>query len=135
MIVALQPIRATASRIVIPVRDYREALDFYSRLLMTEGTPVSEGRTYFDLGGVTLCIYHPLSDGDEAVGVLSTPVYLSVDDISMSHANATQAEAADLGCIERRPWGERSFYCRDPSGNRLCFVENNSMFRGEFFVE
>lgn len=29
-----------------------------------------------------------------------------------------------------RPWGERSFYCRDPFGNGLCFVDEKTLFTG-----
>ena len=29
-----------------------------------------------------------------------------------------------------RNWGERSFYCLDPDGNRLCFVEETPLFLG-----
>ena len=27
------------------------------------------------------------------------------------------------GAIEWRPWGERSFYAKDPLGNKICFVD------------
>jgi uncharacterized glyoxalase superfamily protein PhnB len=33
--------------------------------------------------------------------------------------------------IEIRPWGERSFYARDPFGNPLCFVDETTLFTGE----
>jgi len=32
--------------------------------------------------------------------------------------------------IETQPWGERSFYCTDPFGNKLCFVEEGTTFTG-----
>ena len=32
--------------------------------------------------------------------------------------------------IETRPWGERSFYCLDPDGNQLCFVDDSTLFLG-----
>lgn len=128
-------IQASMQRVVVPVRDYFASLSFYSELFKIEGKPVSGGRTYFDLGGVILCVYHPESDGDDPTGPLSVPVYLTVADIENAHANARAAKAGDLSPVERRPWGERSFYCNDPSDNRLCFVEDRSMFRGEFFVD
>lgn len=130
-----QPLKASVQRVVVPVQDYALALHFYSKLFHATSTPVSEGRTYFDLGGINLCVYHPESDGDEPVGQLSTPVYLTVDDVDLAYENAAQAGANGIEPVERRPWGERSFYCFDPSGNRLCFVEDRSMFRGEFYVE
>ena len=30
--------------------------------------------------------------------------------------------------IETQPWGERSFYCADPFGNKLCFVDDQTLF-------
>jgi hypothetical protein len=35
-----------------------------------------------------------------------------------------------MGRIERRPWGERSFYVHDPFGNPLCFVDSSTIFLG-----
>jgi uncharacterized glyoxalase superfamily protein PhnB len=32
--------------------------------------------------------------------------------------------------IETRAWGERSFYCLDPDSNRLCFVDDSTLFLG-----
>jgi uncharacterized glyoxalase superfamily protein PhnB len=29
--------------------------------------------------------------------------------------------------IETQPWGERSFYCKDPFGNKLCFVAADTL--------
>jgi len=34
------------------------------------------------------------------------------------------------GEIVTRPWGERSFYCDDPWGNGLCFVDEKTLFTG-----
>ena len=32
--------------------------------------------------------------------------------------------------IAQRPWGERSFYGLDPSGNPVCFVDDTTLYRG-----
>ena len=32
--------------------------------------------------------------------------------------------------IETRPWGERSFYGVDPSGNPICFVDDQTLYTG-----
>ena len=48
----------------------------------------------------------------------------------------TKARARNAGCswlddrIRKRPWGEKSFYLRDPFGNPLCFVDENTAFTG-----
>jgi len=52
------------------------------------------------------------------------------DDLDSAHQRATEARARELTTIERRPWGERSFYCVDPDGNRLCFVDDATLFLG-----
>ncbi len=51
--------------------------------------------------------------------------------------------ARALNCLERedihdasgggivvRPWGEHSFYAKDPWGNPLCFVEEGTVYTG-----
>jgi glyoxalase/bleomycin resistance protein/dioxygenase superfamily protein len=43
---------------------------------------------------------------------------------------AADAGAGDVSEIELHPWGERSFYCLDPDGNRLCFVDAATLFLG-----
>ena len=35
-----------------------------------------------------------------------------------------------MGAIVVRPWGERSFYAEDPTGNPLCFVDDRTLFTG-----
>lgn len=32
--------------------------------------------------------------------------------------------------INKMPWGERLFYAKDPFGNPISFVDQNSVFRG-----
>ncbi len=41
---------------------------------------------------------------------------------------ARKAGAKILSPIETQPWGERSFYCSDPFGNKLCFVADGTLF-------
>jgi uncharacterized glyoxalase superfamily protein PhnB len=58
------------------------------------------------------------------------PVYFAVADLE-----AVEARAAALGAqidapIEVQPWGERSFSLRDPYGNRLCMVDERTLFTG-----
>ncbi|MGI8712660.1 MAG: VOC family protein [Solirubrobacteraceae bacterium] len=37
------------------------------------------------------------------------------------------------GAIARQPWGERSFYARDPWGNPFAVVESGTEYRGGDF--
>ena len=34
------------------------------------------------------------------------------------------------GAIEWGPWGERAFYAKDPFGNKICFVDEKTLFTG-----
>ena len=43
-------------------------------------------------------------------------------------ARASAAGAKILRPVAVQPWGERSFYCADPFGNKLCFVDSATLF-------
>ena len=118
-------------RVVVPVRDLDQATRFYARLLGAEGRAV-EGRHYFDGGPVILAVTE--------TGGPPNPEYLY---FSVANLAEVQARARQLGClaagdkhdaaageIVTRPWGERSFYARDPFGNGLCFVQAGTEFTG-----
>lgn len=125
-------------RVILPVLDLDEAERFYSELLAQPGFRVSPGRHYFDCGGVIVALYNPGADGDDR-----TPrpnfehVYFAVGDLEATFARAQgigglSEETGDgnlpMGHIARRPWGERSFYMHDPSGNPICFVDEATLF-------
>jgi uncharacterized glyoxalase superfamily protein PhnB len=118
-------------RVILPVRDIEAAASFYARMLGMPGTRVSGGRHYFDCGGTILACYDALADGDpEQVGPNPQYVYFSVDDLDAAHEQARKAGCRELTAIEVRPWGERSFYARDPSENPICFVDSATLFTG-----
>ena len=127
-------------RVIMPVTDIEASARFYSALLDQPGFRVSGGRHYFDCGGVILAVYDPKADGDrEAIRSNGEHVYFAVDDLEAAFARAQRAgglskERGDgnlpMGEIARRPWGEVSFYLHDPSGNPLCFVDEQSIYRG-----
>ena len=123
-------------RVIVPVRNVERAQEFYARLLGFDGERVSRGRHYFDCGGTILALLDPRSDGDDR-DVRPNPeyVYLSVEDVDGARERARSAGAEHVGEIAVRPWGERSFYLRDPFGNRLCLVEAGTEFTGGRFVE
>ena len=119
-------------RVILPVSDINQAEKFYSQVLQIPGKRVSPGRHYFDCDGTILACFDPKADGD-GFDPTANPdhVYLAVGDLE-----ATYVRAAAAGCewiekkIEVRPWGERSFYARDPFGNPICFVDEKTVFRG-----
>lgn len=128
-------------RVIVPVHDIARAAAFYETLLGTAGVRVSGGRHYFDAGGVILALYDPAGDGDaETPRPNFEHLYFAVADLEEVFRRAEglgglSTEQGDgglpMGRIATRPWGERSFYMRDPSGNPLCFVDEATLFTGE----
>jgi predicted enzyme related to lactoylglutathione lyase len=127
-------------RVIVPVTNIEEAAKFYSALFDQPGFRVSNGRHYFECGGVILAVYDAKADGDRAA-IRSNPehVYFATPDLEAVFKRAETVgglskEMGDgdlpMGSIARRPWGERSFYMHDPSGNPLCFVDEQSIYRG-----
>jgi catechol 2,3-dioxygenase-like lactoylglutathione lyase family enzyme len=118
-------------RIVVPVTDLDEAVRFYSHLLAAEGR-VIEGRHYYDCGPVILAVTKTDAPSNPEY------IYFSVAGLEQVHARAKELGClaagdkhdAAAGEIVIRPWGERSFYARDPFGNGLCFVAENTEFTG-----
>lgn len=127
-------------RIILQVSDIERAAKFYTALLGLEGQRISPGRHYFNCGGVILALFNPRGDED-SFDARPNPdhVYFAVDDL---HAVFRRAETLGglstemgdgnlpMGKIGRRPWGEVSFYMRDPFGNPLCFVDRQTLFTG-----
>ena len=119
-------------RVIVPVSNLGQATRFYSRLLGLEGREVGGGRAYFDCGPVILALL------ESSKPPIPEYLYLAVSDLEAVHERARK-----LGCLAResihgrsaaemavRPWGERSFYAHDPSGNGLCFVDDKTLFTG-----
>ena len=119
-------------RVILPVADIGQAEAFYSHLLGIPGQSISPRRHYFDCGGTILACFDPRADGDP-FDARPNPdhVYFAVADLE-----GTFSRAMTSGCswleerIETRPWGERSFYAKDPFGNPICFVDEKTLFTG-----
>lgn len=118
-------------RIILPVTAIEQAAGFYGALLAQPGRRVSPGRHYFDLGQLVLACHDPAADGEPGTAhPMPEALHFAVHDLEDFHARAITAGAVLEGGIESRPWGERSFHCRDPFGNPLCFVEAGTEFMG-----
>ena len=94
----------------------------------------------FDCGGTILACLDPPAEGDgEALPPNPDHLYFSVPDLESSYRAAREAGATfapgevhgdPMSEIHRRPWGERSFYVIDPFGNKICFVDQTTVFTG-----
>lgn len=120
-------------RLNLEVDDLAAAADFYGALLGGDARPQMGNRVYVDTGAVTLQIVEVARPH-----LAAKALYFATADLDGLHA-----VAARLGCLSEedvhgepagearvRPWGERSFYCADPAGNPLCFVEEGSIYTG-----
>lgn len=121
-------------RVIQPVKDIEIASKFYSAILDTSGDRVSPGRHYFECGSTILACYDPVSDGDEiAEGWRhhdNQYLYFAVSDLDAVLERVSQAGGEIIAGIEKMPWGERIFYAKDPFGNPISFVDQETIFLG-----
>jgi predicted enzyme related to lactoylglutathione lyase len=131
----------TLFRIVIQVDDLDKAEQFYGTLLGDPGRRIPRGsRHYIDCGPVILALVDVT--GGNTTGETPQPfpdyVYFAVPNVDEVHARAAElnclstedVHGENAGDVVVRPWRERSFYARDPWGNGLCFVDENTLFTG-----
>lgn len=124
-------------RVILQTPDLNQATEFYSNLLGTKGREIRGSRHYFDCGPVILALLDPTSGGERAAPNPEN-IYFSVKDLEKFHAQASAlgclsketVHGEPAGDIVKRPWGERSFYVTDPWGNKLCFVDAQTIFTG-----
>ena len=118
-------------RVILPVPDIEKAAAFYGDLLAATGRRVSPGRHYFDCGGTILACFDPRADGD---GFDARPnpdhVYFAVDDLEAAYERAKRLGCQELSEPKKMPWGEVSFYAKDPFGNPICLVRAGTEFTG-----
>jgi catechol 2,3-dioxygenase-like lactoylglutathione lyase family enzyme len=128
-------------RILIPAKKLDQSRRFYEALLGISGREVAGGRIYFDCGSVILGVLDHSSAAKTGLPRPAEALYFSTSDLEGVHlrARALGALSSELihndpanpaGEIVVRPWGERSFYVDDPSGNPLCFVDSRTLFTG-----
>ncbi len=121
-------------RVAMPAAEMETTVAFYARLLGTPGERIAESRHYFRCGATILAVVGPNAEDKRSAEDLrpnAEHAYFAVADL-----NAAFARAREAGCswledrIRKRPWGERSFYARDPHGNPICFVDARTAFVG-----
>ena len=121
-------------RVVLPVPDVDRAAKCYASLLDTPGHRIAPTRHYIDCGGTTPALVDPGGHGRDWHPNRDV-VYFGVPDLDAVFERAAEADCQELDQemawgIEQRPWGERSFYAQGPFGNPICFVDDQTMFRG-----
>jgi uncharacterized glyoxalase superfamily protein PhnB/catechol 2,3-dioxygenase-like lactoylglutathione lyase family enzyme len=126
-------------RLALQVADLDQARQFYAKLLDDPGIPIPRGsRHYFNCGAVILALVDVAKGAGEKPQPTPDYVYFAVNNLEevFARAKALNCLANDryhdqnAGEILRRPWGEISFYCEDPWGNGLCFVDETTLFTG-----
>jgi catechol 2,3-dioxygenase-like lactoylglutathione lyase family enzyme len=117
-------------RIGLPVADIALARAFYEAVLGIEADATVPTRLYFHCGDVIVALIDQTVEGRGAFTTSTEHLYLATDELDAVFERARTAGALERSPVETRPWGERSFYCTDPDGNRLCFVDAATLFLG-----
>jgi uncharacterized glyoxalase superfamily protein PhnB/catechol 2,3-dioxygenase-like lactoylglutathione lyase family enzyme len=126
-------------RIALQVADLEQAAAFYSQLLDDPGIPIPRGsRHYFNCGPVILALVDVAKGPGERPQPTPDYIYFAVNNLDQVFARAKVLNCLandryhdqNAGEILKRPWGEVSFYCEDPWGNGVCFVDETTLFTG-----
>ena len=132
------PQAPTLYRIILQVPDLDQAEEFYGALLGDKGRRIPRAsRHYIDCGPVILALVDVTSEG-ETPKPIPDNIYFATGSLDEVHERAKKLNClsdADVhgdsaGEVVVRPWGERSFYVIDPWGNKLCFVDETTLFTG-----
>ena len=117
-------------RIAIPVSRIGVSRDFYEAVLGMAVDDTVPSRLYFHCGDVIVALIDWTVEGREDLQPTPDNVYFATSELDALYERAFAAGARILSPIENQAWGERSFYCLDPDGNRLCFVDDTTLFLG-----
>ena len=120
-------------RIAVPASDINRSREFYERTLGMTADDTVPSRLYFHCDGfiVALVDWAVEAHGERPpVHPFPDNLYFATDDLDAAFSRATAAGATISSPIEKRPWGEQSFYCTDPDGHPLCFVDESTLFLG-----
>jgi len=117
-------------RIAIPASQIDRSRAFYEQLLGIGVDDTVPSRLYFHCGDVIVALIDWTVEGRADFRPTPDNIYLATDELDAVQDRAVAAGARILSPIEQRAWGERSFYCLDPDGNHLCFVDDTTLFLG-----
>lgn len=123
------PLAPSLFRIALPVTDVDRAARFYEQVFGISGRRVSPGRHYFDCGGIVLaCFDARASLTNGAARDHAEHVCFSLRDLDLAYERVKAAGPSWIEpAVAVRPSGERSFYAKDPFGNPLCFVDEQTV--------
>ena len=117
-------------RIAIPASRIDVSRAFYEAVLAMAADDTVPSRLYFHCGDVIVAVIDWSVEGRGTFHATPDDLYFSTGELDAVHDRAVAAGARVTSPIGQRPWGERSFYCLDPDGNRLCFVDETTRFLG-----
>jgi uncharacterized glyoxalase superfamily protein PhnB len=117
-------------RIAIPASQIDLSRVFYERVLALDADDTVPSRLYFHCGDVIMAVIDWKAEARDPFQSTPDNLYFATEELDRVHERALAAGARHVSPIEKRPWGERSFYCLDPDGNRLCFVDETTLFLG-----
>jgi predicted enzyme related to lactoylglutathione lyase len=117
-------------RIAIPAARIEHSRAFYEHLLGMDVDDTVPSRLYFHCGDVIVALIDGTIEGRSDLQPTPDNIYLATEELDAVFERAQAAGARIVSPIEQRPWGERSFYCLDPDGNQLCFVDDATLFLG-----
>lgn len=117
-------------RIAIPGSQVTCSRIFYETVLALDADDTVPSRLYFHCGDVIVALIGWAVEGRGPFQPTPDNVYFATEELDAVHGRAVAAGARHVSPVEQRPWGERSFYCLDPDGNRLCFVDGTTLFLG-----
>src|SRR6476660_3112808 len=117
-------------RIAIPASRIELSRASYEVVLGTPADETVPSRLYFHCGEVILALIDWTVEGRHDLQPTPDNIYMATADLEAVCERAISAGARITSGIEERPWGERSFYFLDPDGNRLCFVDESTLFLG-----
>ncbi len=133
---------ANLTKTVLPTRDLPRSGAFFADLLGVEVDTEVENRHFVYCDSCILALVDPIEHGRmhglAPAEFRANPelVYFAVADLEATYARARTLGMGSLAAddvgegIQKRPWGERSFYGVDPSGNPICLVDDQTLFTG-----
>ena len=120
-------------RIAVPASDLPRSRAFYEQVLAIDADETVPSRLYFHCGDFIVALIDWAIDAHgehRPFQPLPDNLYFATNELDEVFDRAVAAGAGITSPIEQRPWGERSFYCTDPDGHPLCFVDDSTLFLG-----